>query len=138
MPPLTALDRLEIEELAARYCWADDTGDGEAFAAVFTPDGVFASRRHNATGHAELAALGRSIAPPRPAGIQHWVTNMVIEGDDQQANVKFFFVLHRVDAAGVISSSGAGYYHDQVVKLDGQWLFARRHFRAWPPDAESD
>jgi uncharacterized protein (TIGR02246 family) len=136
MPPLSALDRLEIQELAARYCWADDTGDGEAFAAVFTPDGVFKSTRHNARGRAELVALGKSIAPPKPAGIQHWVTNMVIDGDAERARVKFYFVAHRIDENGVATTSSLGYYLDDVVKLDGRWLFAQRHFRPWPPENE--
>ena len=134
MPSLTALDRLEIQELAARYSWADDTNDGEGFAAVFTPDGVFKSARHNARGHDELAALGRSIAPPRPAGIQHWVTNMVVlDGDGESAHVRFYFVAHRVDEHGTFTTSSLGYYLDHVVKVDGRWLFAQRHFQPWPP-----
>ena len=105
------------------------TGDGEAFAAVFTPDGVFKSTRHNARGRAELVALGKSIAPPKPAGIQHWVTNMVIDGDAERAQVKFYFVAQRIDENGAVTTSSLGYYLDDVVKLDGRWLFAQRHFR---------
>jgi SnoaL-like domain len=108
MPPLSPLDRLEIRELAARYSWADDTADGEAFAAVFTPDGGFGSTRHTVTGHAELAALGRSIAPAPPAGIQHWVTNMVIEGDFERARSACYFVLHSIDATGTVRTGSPG------------------------------
>ena len=132
MAPLTTRDRLEIRELAARYSWADDTADGEAFADVFTPDGIFKSARHNARGHAELAALGRSIAPEPPLGIQHWITNLVLEGDTERAHGRCYFVLHGSER-GQVSSSSLGYYEDELVKHDGRWRFAQRHFRPWPP-----
>lgn len=32
-------DRVEIEELMARYCWALDTGDFDGYAACFTESG---------------------------------------------------------------------------------------------------
>lgn len=32
-------DRVEIEELMARYAWALDTGDFEGYAACFAEDG---------------------------------------------------------------------------------------------------
>jgi len=33
----------------------------------------------------------------------------------------------------VVSSGSLGYYEDELVKVDGAWRFARRHFRRWPP-----
>ena len=36
-----ARDRAEIEDLMWRYARALDTGNGEAYAAVYTPDGQF-------------------------------------------------------------------------------------------------
>ena len=33
-------DRVAIQDLIAKYCWALDTGDVESFVACFTPDAV--------------------------------------------------------------------------------------------------
>ena len=40
---LSAQDNFEIQQLYARYNIAIDGGDGEAWAATFTPDGAFQS-----------------------------------------------------------------------------------------------
>lgn len=37
---LTPEDRLDILDLMARYAWAIDTGDTDAYVACFTPDAV--------------------------------------------------------------------------------------------------
>ena len=46
-PPLSALDRIEIEQLAIRYAYALDSGadNGYMYADVFTPDGEFVGRQ---------------------------------------------------------------------------------------------
>ena len=38
---LATQDYIDIQQLYARYNIAIDTGDGEGWAATFTPDGVF-------------------------------------------------------------------------------------------------
>ena len=38
---LTADDRAEITELFAKYAWAGDTGDVDAYVSLFTEDGLF-------------------------------------------------------------------------------------------------
>lgn len=42
--PLSADDRLAIIELMAKYAWAIDTGDVEAYVACFTPDALLSMR----------------------------------------------------------------------------------------------
>ena len=39
MPKVPLEDRVEIEELMARYAWALDTGDLDGYADCFHPDG---------------------------------------------------------------------------------------------------
>jgi uncharacterized protein (TIGR02246 family) len=136
MPQLSADDRAEILELNARYSWAHDTDDAEAFAATFTPDGVFQSPGHDARGHAELLALGESIAPRWPRGIQHWVTNMVLDGDGERAQAKLYFTLHSLDENGDTKVGPIGYYEDDLVKVGGSWRYARRRYRPWPPKSD--
>lgn len=62
---LSLADRLEIQELIARYCWALDTRDGDAYAATFIPDGVFQGIGSRGRGHDELQALPLSSTPRR-------------------------------------------------------------------------
>jgi len=38
---LSVEDRLDIQELFAKYCWALDLGDADAFVQCFTEDGEF-------------------------------------------------------------------------------------------------
>ncbi len=47
-------DKAEIIELHARYNRTVDTGDAEAWAACFTPDGEFDARSAHSRGTAEL------------------------------------------------------------------------------------
>ena len=134
--PLTPGDRLEIEELVARYCWAIDTRDGEALADTFTPDGAFDGGRRF-EGREQLVSFGRGdhVPPNRPeTAAQHWVTNMVLAGDANAVTARSYFVRHSiVDNAPVLAR--VGYYVDELVKVDGRWLFKNRRYRDWPPSA---
>jgi SnoaL-like domain len=38
---LTTDDWVAISDFMAEYCWRVDEGDGDGWAALFTPDGVF-------------------------------------------------------------------------------------------------
>src|SRR5262245_12369243 len=61
---LSALDRIEIEQLAIRYTYALDTGtdNGYMYADVFTPDGEFVGRQVPLTqGREALARVARSV-----------------------------------------------------------------------------
>ena len=49
-PTLSAQDMIEVQSLYARYNWALDRGDAEAWADTFTPDGVFAIEDQGAAG----------------------------------------------------------------------------------------
>ena len=50
--PLTPMDRIEIQQLIARYAYALDTGgrNGYDYADLFTADGVFVGMNQGATG----------------------------------------------------------------------------------------
>ena len=133
--PLTASDRLEIQELVARYCWAIDTRDGQGVANTFTPDGFFDGGRRF-EGREQLIGFGRGdhVPPNRPeTAAQHWVTNMVLEGDTTAATAHSYFVRHSI-IDGTPSVARVGYYVDELVKVDGRWLFKSRTYRDWPPN----
>ena len=130
-------DRLEIQELIARYNWAIDTRDGEGVADTFTPGGSFTMRDRHFQGREALVRFGSgaNLGPPQPhSGSQHWVTNVVLEGQGDNVSAKSYLVRFHVEGneRGV---ANVGYYTDQLVKQDGCWLFESREFHAWPAEA---
>ena len=136
--PLSIVDRFEIRELIARYNWAIDTHDGVGVADTFVADGVFDVGRV-VRGREELVAFGelRDRPPAKPGtGSQHWVTNLVFEGNHSRVHLKSFFIRHNIDN-GVVTSTNLGYYRDVLVNVDGRWLFEQRRWRLWPPSDES-
>ena len=133
---LTARDRIEINQLAARYAFALDTraNDGMAFSDLFAPDGEFVGVRGSAKGRDQLAALARSgiITAKKPdVGVSHFGMNHVIEPAAGGAVGKEYLVI--VDIAeggkpgGGFSSIG-GHYEDAYVKTAAGWRFRRRQF----------
>ncbi|MDZ7729253.1 MAG: nuclear transport factor 2 family protein [Dehalococcoidia bacterium] len=59
---LSTDDRLEIQELYARYNHALDFGDASGWAGCFTPDGVFASPNGTFSGTEQLQQFAQGFA----------------------------------------------------------------------------
>lgn len=119
---LTFEDKYEITELAARYNHALDTGDGDAWAATFTDDGVFASSGSTLTGTEALAEFARDRDNARQ---RHWTNNIVIDGDGREATLRCYLHVMLVGTPGIeIVTSGR--YTDQLRRVDGEWKFSRR------------
>lgn len=128
--PSYAEDRAEIEELMARYLFAFDWGDGDAYAACFVPDGEVDWARETTRGHAALKAmcLGfkehmKTIMGEVPH--RHFVTQtaITVNGDNAEGRAVWFEVSRRDDGFG---KSSFGHYEDSLVRVDGKWLFKRR------------
>jgi len=85
-------DRAEIEDLMARYLFAFDWQDPEAYAGTFTEDGVLDFAGGVKVGRealkAEMVAFGErerakaaASFPPRRHRVRHFVDNLVLEID---------------------------------------------------------
>ena len=129
---LKTTDRVEIEGLVARYNKAIDTGDAESWAATFTKDGEFHGIVGDFTGTDELAAFVRAYASEEQfaefASAQHWVTNIVLDGDSDHAEMfaHLMMVAPQPDGGRIIL---VGHYEDTLTRVDGHWLFAKRVVR---------
>lgn len=140
-------DRFDLLDLLARYHWAYDCGDVEAFLDVFTPDAV-------------VVAFGKEAARGRDA-IREWAKYLLAmrekDGDDWQHLANW----HRFDGAApgctvysfwtLVRSNrdeqrhgvrSVGYYRNEFVKKRGEWLLAvhrierwNRNRLPWVPDA---
>ncbi|MBV8084296.1 MAG: nuclear transport factor 2 family protein [Chloroflexi bacterium] len=129
--PLTADDERQIRTLISRYCWAVDMADGDAYAATFAPDGIFErSSGRVVQGREQLRDIPGTLSG-EPGARQHWVTNLVLEGDGERAAGKAYVMVFRLENGQLVHTL-SGSYDDELVKLDGQWLFSRRRSRRWP------
>ncbi|MEP7305260.1 MAG: nuclear transport factor 2 family protein [Acidobacteriota bacterium] len=83
-PPLTTMDYVLLQQLAARHASALDSGadNGNAFAGLFTPNGEFV--HPDAKGPHQLAALARG-GKEGPMFVSHFAMNHVIEPSPEGA-----------------------------------------------------
>jgi uncharacterized protein (TIGR02246 family) len=125
--PTAVEDKDAIREVLAEYCFCLDGGGFAEMAALFAPDGTWHTAFGKATGRADIEALANRVATragPRPRGV-HLVTNIVIKLAGDRATVASNWALVQNSPAGPIIGSG-GAYADEMVRLDGRWLF---HYR---------
>jgi len=129
---LSADDRLGIMDLIARYAYTLDSGDLDGYVNNFAPDGVlFESHR----GQAQIREYVRMLmqqgrAGPLPNGdvaYRHFVGSPVIDGDASRATVHSYLLWVNMGSDPPVSS--AAEYTDDVVKLDGRWVFQSRSLR---------
>jgi 3-phenylpropionate/cinnamic acid dioxygenase small subunit len=123
-------DRLEIADLLNRYATALDGRDWELLASCFTEDakvdydtsGVFGRTdfvEHCATGLARMKST------------QHYVTNVVVAVDGDDATSASYVLAQHVRLDDVMFTLG-GTYHDTLVRAGDGWRVADRRFvTAW-------
>jgi uncharacterized protein (TIGR02246 family) len=131
---LSAEDRLDIQDLYARYAWALDTGDIEELVKSFLPDGVIeTSTGTRIEGRDKIRAWGNTqFAAPRAAGSQHAACHLLIEGDGETCKVKAYWATLTYDQVDETKRvGGIGYYRDTCAKRDGIWYFRERNFKRW-------
>ena len=133
---LSVADKIEIQELVARYNRAIDSGDIEGWVDTFLPDGVFEGLVvPTFRGHDELRAFATAFwTEPEYAewrGAQHWTTNMIIEGDGEGATLFAYHIMFTPNGAGGDPALMCA-YDDELVKVDGRWLFKRRRVVEFP------
>lgn len=129
--PLDPADAVAIQQLYSRYNVAVDRGDGAAFAGCFTPDAVFDMGATKAEGSAALAEFASAV-PTMIPGSRHIATNLLVEGDGDEASGSAYLMLldTRTAPVTVIMS---GVYEDRLVRSGKAWHFAERRFTADAP-----
>jgi hypothetical protein len=131
---LTAMDYMEIQQLAVRYSYALDSGaaGGEMFANLFAPDGAFLSAtRGRIEGHDPLVALGRGRGGPNPP--RRFIVNHVVTPTPQGATGQAYVVEVELPPDGQIGgklTSTGGRYEDVYEKTPAGWRFKSREFIA--------
>jgi actinorhodin biosynthesis protein ActVIA len=117
---LSAQDYIDIEQLYATYNHAIDSGDGEAWAATFTPDGTF----NKFTGHDQLVGFIQRWKEEMNGGNRrHWNTNLRIVPSKDGATASVFLMLVDVSTKSIVAT---GMYNDTLVKTATGWRFKTR------------
>lgn len=108
----------EIEVLLRAYAATFDARDDEAFAALFTEDGVVVQGGRDTVGRERLARMIQRT-PPSPA--RHYPEPPTIELKGETATADSHF---RYDTG--LGRSITGRYADQLRRTPGGWLISRR------------
>ena len=131
-------DRALIEDLQARYMFAFDFGDPEGYSGTFTPDGILNYGGGEIKGRkaiADFIAAGRkrteearakTPAGERPSIGRHVINNMVIKIDGKKARGVAYWTHMTSGSNGRGTVDFFGHYEDEMVKVDGKWLFSSR------------
>ena len=135
MEKLTTEDRFAIMELVARYNYAADYGDANAWADTFAADGTFegeqrtpdgTEKQFTVKGRDELKHLYNSLHEKwGTTHYRHWNNNHLMEGDGDTASHTCYFVFIRLNT-GSPSIESTAVYNDKLKKIDGEWKFSRR------------
>ena len=116
-----AEERALIENLQARYLFALDFKDHDLYVTTFTPDGILDVGNGPVVGRDAIKAAVANM----PGG-RHHVTNLVLRIDGDRATARSGWMHTGKNAEGRMTIGGFGHYEDDLVKVDGEWLFARR------------
>jgi ketosteroid isomerase-like protein len=137
-------DRTEIYELYARYSWALDTGDTDAYVALFTEDaeateetrtGELAVRK----GREGIRSLVLKFHERRDfPGHQHQMAQFVFEADPEGRPDHWIV---RSYAWATINRPPepphlhwCGHIRDVVCKIDGAWKIRSKDIMGWAGD----
>jgi ketosteroid isomerase-like protein len=136
-------DTLLIHDLYARYSWALDTGDTDAYVQLYTPDAVVHETRpegvRQAVGHDGIRELVmRFHGDPNFPGRQHRTSQIVIAPDPQGRAghwlVRGYVLTTDNKDGGPPTLYWCGHTTDTVVKAGDDWLIAEREIKPWAGD----
>jgi hypothetical protein len=132
-------DRALIEDLQARYMFALDFGDVDTYVRTFTENGVLDIGDGPIRGRDAIRKIiggmpGRKSAPSskdaqnlRPATGRHNITNIVIAVDGDKATGRaYWFHYGNNNPERKATFDSYGHYEDEMVKVNGKWLFSKR------------
>jgi hypothetical protein len=123
--PTVPEDHEEIRLLFARYCFLlDRERDADAIVALFTPEGSWeglgAGRK---TGGALREFM--TLAVTDPTVFRHFTLNEMIEVVGDRASARSYLLVLALDRE-TPRPFIAGFFEDELVRMEGQWRFASR------------
>jgi hypothetical protein len=132
-----AADRAEIEDLMARYLFAIDYFDWDAYVTTFAPDGELEFASGTSKGRDAIRAAVTSFSERigrfyhtedgKPALLRHVVLQSSIRVEGDKAWGRTLWVEMANDGPGDTMKMGTyGIYEDEFSKVSGRWLIQKR------------
>ena len=129
-------DRIEVEDVMARYVWAVDSLDADGYVAVFTDDAVIDSNGTISKGHGEIRGIVTSLSKRRDdnkakglpaANLYHMISSVRITFPKPgEALHQSYWQTVRRDKDGRMIAAAMGRSEDRLVKRNGTWLIQFR------------
>jgi uncharacterized protein (TIGR02246 family) len=132
---MSALDRLEVMELMARYQHCIDAGDADAYADNFVPDGLIEAPGGTYRGREAIRGMihdmvRRGRLAGEPPVVRHFNSMpFIFDADGQRCKARTYMLTFGHDDAGDLIADTHWTYVDDIVKYEGKWLFERRRFQ---------
>jgi hypothetical protein len=133
--PLTADDRLDIQDLISQHSITTDTGDIDGWVTTYAKDGNFeGQRRGNAVrGHEALRQFSVDrLKRPDLANASHWNGNVLITPTAEGARAKSYEMTIERLADGTYRVLSVSIKNDELIREDGHWRFKSRVNTPWP------
>jgi len=133
---LSVEDRLDIQELFARYAWGINTGDIESLLECFAEDGTLDHLwQGKMQGHAAIRKAFEELWYDRPswwAGRQHWANHFLITREGEGARVRAYYSILQFNVDYRTNFVfGIGSWDNYCVKRNGRWVFQSLCVKAW-------
>ena len=133
-----AEDRAQIEDLMARYLFAIDYNDWDSYVETFAPDGVLEFASGTSVGRPAIRAMVAKFAEGigrfyhtedgKPAKLRHVILQSVVRVEGKRAWARSLWLEMANHGPGDTMKMGTyGIYEDELKKVNGQWLFAKRN-----------
>jgi ketosteroid isomerase-like protein len=131
-------DRAEIVNLSNRYMVAVDAGDIETVMATWADDGVlewvYGVEHGKAAIRKAMSGFGGARKVEVPEGAtsrprtRHQIINHVIDVNGNTAKtIAYWFAMTNNTPQHDVQLLYFGHYEDELVKVNGKWLFKKRH-----------
>ena len=131
-------DRAAIEDLMARYLFAIDFHDWDAYVGTFAEDGEIEFASGSFVGRDAIreavttfsARIGEfySTEDGNAAKLRHVILQSTIRVEGDRAWAVSLWLEMANDGPGDTLKMGTfGAYEDEMSRIDGQWLFTRRN-----------
>lgn len=136
-PKVSLEDRVEIEELMARYAWALDTGDFDAYVDTFTEDGWIEHwPQGKCIGREGIRKMTQDLWYHKPnhyLGRQHRMSQVIMTPEGDGVRIKCFWSILQHDVeTSECRVFGLGTWDTLAVKDDeDEWKFASVYVDIW-------
>lgn len=131
-------DRAEIENLSNKYMVAVDAGDIETVMSTWAEDGVLEWVNGTEVGKAAIRKAMSNFGGARKVDIpegatsrprtRHQIINHVIDVKGNTAKTTaYWFAITNNNPEKEVKLLYFGHYEDDLVRVNGKWLFKKRH-----------